>query len=816
MLLPPRALAVGVLGLCLSVVAIAAEPAATQPPSIASTSLQEIDTLLRTGDVAEACARLRTLAEKDDPAALFALGFLQEMGAGLVLDSGQSLTTLTKAATLGHKPAAAYLAWKFEHGFLTKPDPQKSARFAGLAGEGPFTTAPLPDYWLGVNERVFIPKIARAFLWLSDAAAQDDPLAQYNLAQYYFEGRYSAPDSRAYLRLLRQSADKNFGPAALQLSRLHSIGFLVDENAGEAARYLRVAADAGLPDAQFNLAKKLLRPGSPDTTEGLRLLELAAAQKHPEACLELGRRLRNGDGFPQNEARALEIFQSVADVAESDTLDEVAYAYETGRGTAQNLDQARNLYEKSAARGSSYAKFRLGTIALDHSANGKPDYPAALRWLEAASQDGNHSAMYRLGEMHRNGQGVPADPGAAFVWYERAARDGDLFAQKMVAWCLVTGTGVERDDEEAVTWYTLAAKKGDCLSSAQLGRHYANGLGVPVDLRAAKKHFLDSLRDDPDCTHLKLFGSIFFGLPKDRLPEARAVFSEHLANAAEVPNHDAETIIVDILLKGPADIRDKDAALAHLERRAAEKTLWAIETLSQVYLEGTYASQDLKKSYGYAVQAAALPESGANVMLAFHQILGAGCSIDEAGGLSDLINAAPASGRANFLLMQLHIFGLAVPENRERAADYLAQAARLQFQPARYLLSSASNDPKRAIAMTAPVQNNTPFDEKKFERKLAARIQNNQDVAAEAVSMPKPDFPPRLRFLNQNGEATIRFVLTSEGRTTEVVAINATHADFATAAVTAVKQWRFLPPMTGGKAKSVTMQIPVVFNLHEK
>ncbi|ATC64478.1 hypothetical protein CMV30_11230 [Nibricoccus aquaticus] len=814
----PRALIACASLSCIGLFASSETPApiAAPPQTTVSTTLHEIESLLKNSDPVEACIRLQSLADQGDTSALFALGYLQEMGAGLALDEDQSLHSMTQAAERGNKTAAGYLAWKFEYGFLTKRDLQKAARFLALAGDARFSTAPIPEDWLGLSGRTFIPKLARAFLWLGDAASEGDRIAQFNLAQYYFDGRCSAPDFRLHIRLLRQSADKNFGPAALKLSLYYRHGLLTEKDAAQARHYLHIAAEAGVPRAMYALSEELLESDSKDTAEGLRWLELAAIKKHPAACLDFGRRLRGGDGIPKDERRALEVFQSVVDAEDSTTIDEVAYAYEYGRGTAPDLAHARTLYEKSAARGSAWAKYRLGMIALENPVDGKTDHATAIRWLEAAARDEQSSAMVQLGAIYQNGIGVPADPATAFMWYERAAREGRIEAQKTVAWYLLNGTGIERDDEEAFTWHSLAAKQGDLQAGVYLAWYYLEGRGVEKSIPAALDQVLGVLdKNPPGQIREEIFG-LLYTTPVASQAEMRALLLDRWAALAGKSETAEERLLVDLLINGPDWLRDPAAAIARLQHRCDEKNLWAMETLTLAYVQHHYVPHDYKASYALAQQAAALPGKATAAALGFHQAVGFACEADEPAGLALLEAAAPESGFANYLLAQFHALGFATPENLPKARQYLLRSAELNFQLACSLLHRSGHDPDKAVQQFGARSAFPAFDEALFANKLATHLTTRTDSGATPFWQPPPIYPSRMRILDQNGEAVVRFELTVEGRTQNIQIIKATHPEFATAAIKTVEQWRFLPSMTGGKPVQIRMQIPLIFNLREQ
>ena len=51
------------------------------------------------------------------------------------------------------------------------------------------------------------------------------------------------------------------------------------------------------------------------------------------------------------------------------------------------------------------------------------DYKEAVRWYQAAAEQGNADAQNNLGFMYDNGWGVPQDYIHAFMWYSLATSD---------------------------------------------------------------------------------------------------------------------------------------------------------------------------------------------------------------------------------------------------------------------------------------------------------------------------------------------------------------------------------------------------------
>jgi uncharacterized protein len=69
-------------------------------------------------------------------------------------------------------------------------------------------------------------------------------------------------------------------------------------------------------------------------------------------------------------------------------------------------------------------------------------------------------AQFNLGQLYRNGQGVPQDHAAAASWYRKAAEQGDANAQVNLGVMHDKGEGVPQDYVLAHLWFNLAAASG--------------------------------------------------------------------------------------------------------------------------------------------------------------------------------------------------------------------------------------------------------------------------------------------------------------------------------------------------------------------
>ena len=85
--------------------------------------------------------------------------------------------------------------------------------------------------------------------------------------------------------------------------------------------------------------------------------------------------------------------------------------------------------------------------------------PAWCIWEQLAEQ-GNIEALFNMGWLYRNGQGVASDDQQARRWWEQAANKGHAEAQMALGMLYVDSRTVEPDQTQAVRWFQAAAGQG--------------------------------------------------------------------------------------------------------------------------------------------------------------------------------------------------------------------------------------------------------------------------------------------------------------------------------------------------------------------
>jgi uncharacterized protein len=156
------------------------------------------------------------IAQSTSPEALYERGMDAISGAGQSRNDIQALDYFRRSADLGYGPAQTALGYFYETGTLT----------AGSQSQ--------------------------AVEWYRKAANQGDVLAQWMLGRSYFNGGGIQQDLEAAQKWLKQAADQRNPFAAYYLARI-----MADRDYTKAPALYKIAADQGLPPAQYFYAKAL-------------------------------------------------------------------------------------------------------------------------------------------------------------------------------------------------------------------------------------------------------------------------------------------------------------------------------------------------------------------------------------------------------------------------------------------------------------------------------------------------------------------------------------------------------------------------------
>jgi hypothetical protein len=210
-----------------------------------------------------------------------------------------------------------------------------------------------------------------------------------------------------------------------------------------------------------------------------------ACGDNPNAQISLAILYMNGQGVAQDEAKALLMFQTLANKGYADAyygLAEIAYS---------NGDYATalNYFTRVANEGSEQlyigtAMNYIGYMYM-HGEGVSTDYAKAMEWFIKSANLGYSEAMNDIGYMYNNGQGVSTDHAKAMEWYTKAANLGSAVAMYNIGYMYMYGEGVSTDYAKAMEWYIKSTNLGYSRAMNNIGVMYYNGMGVEKDISKA-------------------------------------------------------------------------------------------------------------------------------------------------------------------------------------------------------------------------------------------------------------------------------------------------------------------------------------------
>ncbi|WP_159711274.1 tetratricopeptide repeat protein [Geminicoccus flavidas] len=211
-----------------------------------------------------------------------------------------------------------------------------------------------------------------------------------------------------------------------------------------------------------------------------------AAPSVPAAELARARALAD-DG---ERDQALAVYAALASSGDPLVLYEYARVLEDGpEATPGDRQRALDLYRQASTQNLIDAQLRLANL-LYLGEGGVPRnlveaaryYDQAHKLIEPRADEGDAQAQEWMGDLYREGRGVPQNGDFAVYWYTQSAQAGRVSSYVKLARMFERGeAGVAVDVEQALRYYELAGQNDDAQSLFNIAKRYADGDGVTVD-----------------------------------------------------------------------------------------------------------------------------------------------------------------------------------------------------------------------------------------------------------------------------------------------------------------------------------------------
>jgi TPR repeat protein len=240
---------------------------------------------------------------------------------------------------------------------------------------------------------------------LRSLATQGDQDAQYKLGSLYYSGDGAKQDFSQSALWYRRAAQQGNVDAQYSLGNMYLMGEGIDQDDQQAVHWYALAADQGHMSASHNLANL---QKSMQSTERLEI-ETNIVADEPIANTET-----------KEEDASSEL--AIDETGKSDYEEGLAYAF--GDGVPQNDRNAFNLYFSAAVKGYALAQYKVG-VAYAYGEGVRQDNRQAAEWFQKAAEQGYTIAQRNLAMMYLDGNGIQQDKVHALAWYKVVASQGN-------------------------------------------------------------------------------------------------------------------------------------------------------------------------------------------------------------------------------------------------------------------------------------------------------------------------------------------------------------------------------------------------------
>ncbi|WP_049962169.1 protein kinase domain-containing protein [Oribacterium sp. FC2011] len=288
----------------------------------------------------------------------------------------------------------------------------------------------------------------------------------------------------------------------------------------------------------------------------------------------------------------------------------------------EDYTKAKELFDKAAEGGSADAMYIIGFM-YQNGEGVDQDYAKAKEWYTKAAEGGNTEAMTKLGLLYYFGNGVTQDYTKTKEWYEKAIESGSTDAMMLLGEMYQNGEGVDQDYAKAKEWYTKAAEGGNTAAMNCLGEIYEYGYGVDQDYSKAKEWFEKAVEGGNTAAMLNL--GIQYFVDQD-YAKAKELFEK----SAEGEDTSAMFMLGFMYSEGNGVDQDYTKAKEWYEKAVEGGHAGAMNELGVMYKNGEGVDQDYTKAIELYEKAAEVGNTDAMNNLGRMYVRGEGVSQDYA------------------------------------------------------------------------------------------------------------------------------------------------------------------------------------------
>lgn len=529
-------------------------------------------------------------AEKNNPLALYDVGFMHLNGLYVEMDSAEAQKWFTKS----------YDA--FRQNEEKKNNAYLEYRIGKLHRSG-----------YGVDQ-----SDSSAAGWFEKSSNKGNQYAQYSLGSLYCAGKGVVQDYEMALILYKQSASKGNVFANYELGRMYESGTGVSIDKKAANDFYCIAytgfealeAETHDDKLQYRLGKMNISGNGTAVNEikAAEYFEKASKLGNANAQYSLAKLWLSKEEYSDKVNQALEWLDKSAD------QDNQFAQYTLGKlylkEERKNVFYALHYLKASATQGNQFAQYALGKLYLGKN-DVKKDMVKALENLTASADQGNQFAQYSLGKLYLVGEDMPKDIYKAVAYLTQSADQSNQFAQYSLGKLYLVGEDVTKDIDKAIDFLWKSAAQNNQFAQFALGRVFLNGEDAEKNILIAE-YWLDKSADQGNQFAQYSLGKLYLvgeDVPKDTMKALN-----YLTQSADQGNQFAQYTLGKAYFKGEDVLKDKDQAIYYLSQSANQGNEYAQKLLE--YISGgskrdaAYVATLVMRELAYAISRDTKQENG--------------------------------------------------------------------------------------------------------------------------------------------------------------------------------------------------------------
>lgn len=388
----------------------------------------------------------------------------------------------------------------------------------------------------------------------------------------------------------------------------------------------------------------------------------AAQNGDANAYYWLGCFYYQGEGTKQNYTEALKYFQKAANNGDAYSYAWIAKIYYYGNGCAQNYEEAFKWFLKAANAGQTVVYGWLGSVYYEGKGCNK-NYGEAIKWFKKAAENGDTRAYVGLGASYMQLKQYSE----ALPWLKKAVDNNESLA---FFWLGIYYSFVRQNYQESYKWMKKAAESDIHDAYGHLARMYLTGMGTSQNPTAAFKWANKAVENGEIASNTDLGLMYLKGLGTERNEkEALDCFKK----AASIGDSVAYSWLGEMYFKGKGTSINEAEGFKWTKKAAETGITGSYIALGDCYEEGKGTEKDFSEAITWYKRAYDKGESNAPMFLCTAYYTQK--DYKEAKKWAELtINQKEFAFVGYRILALLNIYGLGVPQNKDKAFELIAKA----------------------------------------------------------------------------------------------------------------------------------------------